>query len=119
MRLYPAIDILDGNAVRLVRGDFDAKTVYESDPLAAARAWVQAGARQLHVVDLDGARGREGVTRVDGLGVEVTAHEAHRVAVEDVYRRIEPHRLLSVGAAAHMRAKFASRRSPAAEDFSG
>ena len=61
MRLYPAIDILDGNAVRLVRGDFDAKTVYESDPLAAARAWAQAGARHLHVVDLDGARGGEPV----------------------------------------------------------
>jgi len=61
VRLYPAIDILDGNAVRLVRGDFDAKTIYESDPLAAARAWVQAGARHLHVVDLDGARGGEPV----------------------------------------------------------
>jgi phosphoribosylformimino-5-aminoimidazole carboxamide ribotide isomerase len=61
VRLYPAIDILDGNAVRLVRGDFDAKTVYESDPLAAARAWAQAGARHLHVVDLDGARGGEPV----------------------------------------------------------
>jgi phosphoribosylformimino-5-aminoimidazole carboxamide ribotide isomerase len=61
VRLYPAIDILDGNAVRLVRGDFDAKTIYESDPLAAARAWVRAGARNLHVVDLDGARGGEPV----------------------------------------------------------
>ena len=61
VRLYPAIDILDGNAVRLLRGDFDAKTIYESDPLAAARAWVQAGARHLHVVDLDGARGGEPV----------------------------------------------------------
>ncbi len=56
MRLYPAIDILGGNAVRLVKGDFEAKTVYEEDPLSAARGWVQAGARSLHVVDLDGAR---------------------------------------------------------------
>jgi phosphoribosylformimino-5-aminoimidazole carboxamide ribotide isomerase len=54
--LYPAIDILGGNAVRLVRGDFEASKVYDEDPLAAARAWVAAGARQLHVVDLDGAR---------------------------------------------------------------
>jgi phosphoribosylformimino-5-aminoimidazole carboxamide ribotide isomerase len=54
--LYPAIDISDGKAVRLVQGDFDQKTVYEDDPLAAARSWVQAGARYLHVVDLDGAR---------------------------------------------------------------
>jgi phosphoribosylformimino-5-aminoimidazole carboxamide ribotide isomerase len=57
VKLYPAIDILAGNAVRLVQGDFDAKKVYEQDPLQAARAWVQDGARQLHVVDLDGARG--------------------------------------------------------------
>jgi phosphoribosylformimino-5-aminoimidazole carboxamide ribotide isomerase len=54
--LYPAIDISEGKAVRLVRGDFDAKTVYEDDPLEAARTWVAEGARFLHVVDLDGAR---------------------------------------------------------------
>ncbi|HEY5344627.1 MAG TPA: 1-(5-phosphoribosyl)-5-[(5-phosphoribosylamino)methylideneamino]imidazole-4-carboxamide isomerase [Solirubrobacteraceae bacterium] len=56
MILYPAIDILDGSAVRLVKGDFDAKKVYDEDPLAAARGWVQAGAEYLHVVDLDGAK---------------------------------------------------------------
>ena len=56
MRLYPAIDILGGSAVRLLQGDYDAKQVYAADPLDAARAWCQAGARQLHVVDLDGAR---------------------------------------------------------------
>jgi phosphoribosylformimino-5-aminoimidazole carboxamide ribotide isomerase len=56
MKLYPAIDILGGRAVRLVKGDFDARKVYDEDPLAAARAWVQSGARRLHVVDLDGAR---------------------------------------------------------------
>lgn len=56
MILYPAIDISEGKAVRLVRGDFDAKTVYEDDPFEAARTWVEEGARFLHVVDLDGAR---------------------------------------------------------------
>jgi phosphoribosylformimino-5-aminoimidazole carboxamide ribotide isomerase len=54
--LYPAIDIAEGRAVRLVQGDFDAQTVYADSPLEAARAWVQAGARYLHMVDLDGAR---------------------------------------------------------------
>jgi len=54
--LYPAIDIADGKAVRLRQGDFEAVTVYQDDPLAAARSWVEAGARFLHVVDLDGAR---------------------------------------------------------------
>jgi phosphoribosylformimino-5-aminoimidazole carboxamide ribotide isomerase len=56
VKLYPAIDILGGNAVRLVKGDFDAKKVYDEDPLSAARGWKDAGARELHVVDLDGAK---------------------------------------------------------------
>lgn len=56
MILLPAIDIIDGKAVRLLRGDFSQQTDYDSDPLDAARRWVDAGARALHVVDLDGAR---------------------------------------------------------------
>jgi phosphoribosylformimino-5-aminoimidazole carboxamide ribotide isomerase len=52
----PAIDIRDGKAVRLEQGRFDRETVYVDDPLEAARSWVEAGARSLHVVDLDGAR---------------------------------------------------------------
>jgi phosphoribosylformimino-5-aminoimidazole carboxamide ribotide isomerase len=56
LKLYPAIDILGGNAVRLVKGDFDAKKVYDEEPLSAARGWVDAGAEYLHVVDLDGAK---------------------------------------------------------------
>ncbi len=56
MILLPAIDILEGKAVRLTRGEFDQRTVYDADPLDAARRWVQDGARRLHVVDLDGAR---------------------------------------------------------------
>ncbi len=77
MNLYPAIDILGGNAVRLVRGDFDAKKVYDEDPLDAARGWIEAGAEYLHVVDLDGAKtgapkNLENLKRiVDALGVPV------------------------------------------------
>jgi phosphoribosylformimino-5-aminoimidazole carboxamide ribotide isomerase len=56
MIVYPAIDIRGGKAVRLTHGRFDAETVYHDDPLEAARSWVDAGARYLHVVDLDGAR---------------------------------------------------------------
>jgi phosphoribosylformimino-5-aminoimidazole carboxamide ribotide isomerase len=56
MILLPAIDIIGGKAVRLARGDFDQQTVYDADPVDAARRWVSAGARALHVVDLDGAR---------------------------------------------------------------
>jgi phosphoribosylformimino-5-aminoimidazole carboxamide ribotide isomerase len=57
--LLPAIDVRDGKAVRLERGDFAKETVYADDPLEAARAWVAEGARFLHVVDLDGARAGE------------------------------------------------------------
>jgi phosphoribosylformimino-5-aminoimidazole carboxamide ribotide isomerase len=70
--LYPAIDILDGNAVRLLKGDFDAKKVYDEDPLAAARGWTQAGAKYLHVVDLDGAK----------TGVPVNLEHLRRIASE-------------------------------------
>ncbi len=56
MILLPAIDILEGKAVRLTRGDFEQRTVYDADPMDAARRWVDAGARALHVVDLEGAR---------------------------------------------------------------
>jgi phosphoribosylformimino-5-aminoimidazole carboxamide ribotide isomerase len=56
VNLYPAIDVLGGKAVRLVKGDFDARKVYDEDPLSAAAGWVEQGARLLHVVDLDGAR---------------------------------------------------------------
>jgi phosphoribosylformimino-5-aminoimidazole carboxamide ribotide isomerase len=54
--LYPAIDLRGGQAVRLVRGDYGRETVYDPDPLEAARRWVAQGARALHLVDLDGAR---------------------------------------------------------------
>jgi phosphoribosylformimino-5-aminoimidazole carboxamide ribotide isomerase len=55
--LYPAIDIRGGRAVRLLRGEYHAEIVYDSDPVDAARRWAGQGARFLHVVDLDGARG--------------------------------------------------------------
>lgn len=56
MILYPAIDISEGQAVRLRQGHFDDRTVYRDSPLEAARVWVEAGANFLHIVDLDGAR---------------------------------------------------------------
>ena len=56
MKLYPAIDLRGGQAVRLYQGDYDQMTVYNADPVAQAQAFLDAGARCLHVVDLDGAR---------------------------------------------------------------
>jgi phosphoribosylformimino-5-aminoimidazole carboxamide ribotide isomerase len=72
MILYPAIDIMDGKAVRLVKGDFEAKKVYDEDPLEAAVRWVQEGAQELHVVDLDGAR----------AGHPVNLEHVRRIAAE-------------------------------------
>lgn len=56
MILFPAIDIRDGQCVRLYQGDYDQMTVYSSDPVEIAQRWQEAGASWLHVVDLDGAR---------------------------------------------------------------
>lgn len=53
--LYPAIDLKDGRAVRLVQGDFEQSTVFSEDPVDQARNFAAAGATSLHVVDLDGA----------------------------------------------------------------
>jgi phosphoribosylformimino-5-aminoimidazole carboxamide ribotide isomerase len=53
--LYPAIDLKGGQCVRLLHGDMDKATVFNADPAAQARAFVEAGARWLHIVDLDGA----------------------------------------------------------------
>jgi phosphoribosylformimino-5-aminoimidazole carboxamide ribotide isomerase len=55
MILYPAIDLKDGNAVRLLRGDMDKSTVFNTDPAAQAREFVDAGCEWLHLVDLNGA----------------------------------------------------------------
>ncbi len=55
MLLIPAIDLKGGNCVRLRQGRMEDDTVFSDDPVATARRWVEAGARRLHVVDLDGA----------------------------------------------------------------
>ncbi len=56
MRIIPAIDIIDGQCVRLTQGDYQAKTVYHTDPVEVARSFEEMGIQYLHVVDLDGAK---------------------------------------------------------------
>jgi phosphoribosylformimino-5-aminoimidazole carboxamide ribotide isomerase len=56
MEVIPAIDLLDGQCVRLHQGDYGQVTTFGADPLAQARSWLEQGARRLHLVDLDGAR---------------------------------------------------------------
>jgi len=56
MRIIPAIDIINGQCVRLTKGDYDTKKVYNEDPLEVAKSFEDAGIEFLHVVDLDGAK---------------------------------------------------------------
>ncbi len=69
----PAIDLMDGQVVRLSRGQAEAKTVYSNDPAAVAQSFEQAGARRMHVVDLDGA--------FNGVSKNLDAIKAIRAAV--------------------------------------
>lgn len=57
MLIIPAIDLLDGKCVRLYKGDYSKVTVYSDDPVAMARSFVTSGAKRIHLVDLDAARG--------------------------------------------------------------
>ena len=56
MQIWPAIDLRDGKCVRLRQGDYNQETVFNDDPVAVAQSFQAAGARHLHIVDLDGAR---------------------------------------------------------------
>jgi phosphoribosylformimino-5-aminoimidazole carboxamide ribotide isomerase len=77
MQLYPAVDLLDGQCVRLYQGDYDQSTVYGADPSARAKGFEAEGAPWVHVVDLDAARtgvprNRDLIARVAGaVGVPV------------------------------------------------
>lgn len=56
VHIIPAIDIRNGRCVRLEQGDFNRQTVYDGAPVEVARRWEQAGAKEIHIVDLDGAK---------------------------------------------------------------
>jgi phosphoribosylformimino-5-aminoimidazole carboxamide ribotide isomerase len=94
MILYPAVDIRGGHTVRLERGDYGRETLYDADPLDAARRWTEQGAKFLHVVDLDGARsGRpqnlehvERIAREVGIPVQVGGGLRDAEAVEAMLR---------------------------------
>ncbi|MBQ9300165.1 MAG: 1-(5-phosphoribosyl)-5-[Clostridia bacterium] len=79
MKLFPAIDLVQGKAVRLLKGDYAQMTVYSDDPVSVARRFKAAGAEYLHMVDLEGARDGgtpnfdtvAAVMRESGLQVEI------------------------------------------------
>ena len=78
MRLYPAIDLLGSRTVRLRKGDYSQEIIYDTAPEVAAREFVEAGARALHVVDLDGAR----AGRPEQLHVVAAIRAAVEVPIE-------------------------------------
>jgi phosphoribosylformimino-5-aminoimidazole carboxamide ribotide isomerase len=80
MILYPAIDLKGGQCVRLLRGDMDQATVFNTDPAAQARAFAKAGATWIHVVDLDGA--------VTGFSANENAIREIRKAVPDIFLQV-------------------------------
>lgn len=61
MEVIPAIDLLDGKCVRLYQGDYSQSQVFDENPVAVAKEWVEQGATRLHLVDLDGAKTGESV----------------------------------------------------------
>ncbi|SNC63103.1 1-(5-phosphoribosyl)-5-[(5-phosphoribosylamino)methylideneamino] imidazole-4-carboxamide isomerase [Hymenobacter gelipurpurascens] len=94
MEIIPAIDLINGQCVRLTEGDFAQQTTYDSDPLAVAQRFEQHGVKRLHLVDLDGARAKrpvnlpvlERIARHTGLVVDygggLQSDEALRQAFE-------------------------------------
>ena len=97
MYLLPAIDILDGKAVRLAKGDYDRVTVYNENPVEQARIFEAAGATWLHMVDLDGAKSGN----ADNIGVveAILAATSLKVEVGGGIRSLEIiKRLVNAGA---------------------
>lgn len=70
IELIPAIDLIDGKCVRLTRGDYDLKTIYNEDPVSQALEFQRLGFRRLHIVDLDGAKSKHIVN--DGVLKAIT-----------------------------------------------
>lgn len=78
MLIFPAIDLYGGKAVRLYKGDYAQMTVYSDDPVAVARDFAAAGAKQIHMVDLEGARDGD----MPNLGVVRRIYEATGLFIE-------------------------------------
>lgn len=109
MQVIPAVDVLDGRAVRLLKGDYDDVTYYADDPAAMVRAWADEGATLVHVVDLGGARNgsldRDLVARLGRLDVPIqygggirTAEAAAQVFGAGISRVVAGSVLLGDGA---------------------
>lgn len=91
MKIIPAIDLMDGQVVRLVKGRPEDKTVYSNNPIEVAKKWEKAGADMLHIVDLDATLGRgsnleiiKNITRQVSIPVQVAGGLRSESAISDV-----------------------------------
>ena len=91
MTIIPAIDLIDGKCVRLFKGDYSSSKVYNEDPVETAGAFAEAGARRIHIVDLDAARGdgnnREIIRKI-ALSVPAVVETGGGVRTEDDVREL-------------------------------
>ena len=96
MDIFPAIDLRNGHCVRLTQGDYDRETVFDDNPAAVAKRWVDQGARRIHVVDLDGAR--EGIrANADAVAAIVEAIDIPVQLGGGVRDAAEARRLIDLG----------------------
>ena len=120
MILLPAVDIFGGRAVRLDQGDYARSTDYSADPLDAAKRWVDEGARELHIVDLDGARAGE-PANLDHVR-RIAAAVDVPIQLGGGLRTIEATRLALAAGATSIREpadQFYGDRSAGVKDFCG
>jgi len=85
--IFPAIDLMDGGCVRLFKGDFDQRTNYDTSPMDVAKGFADAGAKWVHIVDLDGAK--HGSTKQADLIIEIAKHSGLNVQTGGGLRNLE------------------------------
>ena len=116
MIIYPAIDLIAGEVVRLHKGDFAQKTTYGTDPVAVARAYADAGASWLHLVDLDGAK--DPANRQTGLISQIIDGSGLKVQTGGGIRsRDDVEALLAAGASRVVIGSLAVRDPQAVSDM--
>jgi phosphoribosylformimino-5-aminoimidazole carboxamide ribotide isomerase len=113
IELYPAIDLLGGRVVRLRQGDYTDETVYGDDPVAVAREFAAAGARWVHVVDLDAARSGDPVNRPVVAAVVSALEGLARVQTGGGVRSLDDARELADAGVARVVMGSAAVREPA------
>ena len=115
--LDPAIDLRGGRAVRLLQGDYARETVYGDDPVAIARSFVEAGARWVHVVDLDAARTGDPVNRPVVAAIAAAVAGGARVQTGGGVRTVADARALADAGVARVVMGSAAVKDPSLVDL--